>query len=272
MKRTILVGVMVLGTSICSQSFGFDLLDRMLGLKGSGCDSTCCDTAVGGHGLFGGHGGCLEPACGLEAPCGGCNECLEPACGLEAPCGGCLEPACGLEAPCGDCFEPACGLEAPCGGCDAGHCGGKKHHLLGKLFGKLKRGHHGCDSCEPACGLEASACGCGSCEPACGLEVVSDCGGCDTASCCGKGHGGLLKKLFGHLRHKNSDCCEIGCEAGPACTSCMSTPVGVPTQAPAIEADPAQEVSPMPPAPVVDPSAYLHSKRRVIQASTHYTR
>lgn len=266
MKRTILVGVMVLGTSIGSQSFGFDLLDRMLGLKGSGCDSTCCDTNIGG--------GCLEPACGLEAPCGGCVA--EPACGLEAPCGSYVaEPACGLEAPCGTCAEPACGCEAPvvdCGcataapscGCETGLCGGgKRHRLLDKLFGG-----HGCnDGCDSGCEVAA----CGTCEPACGLEVASDCG-CDAGLCGGKGHGGLLKKLFGHLHRNNSDCCEIGCDVAAGCSSCVGGQTVAPTMAPAVNNAPAQEVSPMPPAPVVDPSAYLHSKRRVIQASTHYTR
>jgi len=33
-----------------------------------------------------------------------------------------------------------------------------------------------------------------------------------------------------------------------------------------------EEAAPMPPAPVVDPSAHLQSKRRVIQASASYIR
>ena len=206
MKRTILVGVMVLGTSICSQGFGFDLLDRMLGLKGAGCDSSCCDTVV------------CEPACGCETPC--ITPC-EPACGCEVPC----EPACGCEVPC----APACG-------CETISCGPKKG-LLDRLFG-------GKACCDAGCDI--------SCEPACGCEVVT----CDSP--CGP-KGGLLAKLFGGL--KKSSCCDSGCDViggGSACGGC----------APVAPAAPAPQADPMPPAPAVDSSAFLNSKRRVIQASS----
>ena len=204
MKRTILVGVMVLGTSICSQSFGFDLLDRMLGLKGSGCDSTCCDTVV------------CEPACGAETACSPC----EPVCGAEIVC----------DSPCA----------AP------------RKGLLDKLFGGKSCCDAGCDvACEPACGAEVVDC-C-SAAPTCGCEVVT----------CKPKRAGLLSKLFGGLKCKSG--CDTACDVMPGCTSCGSTP------APAMEAAPSEEAKPMPPAPVVDPTAFLNNKRRVIQAST-YTR
>ena len=44
MKRTIMTMALVLGCTLCSQSFGFDLLDRMLGVKGCGSSAECCDT------------------------------------------------------------------------------------------------------------------------------------------------------------------------------------------------------------------------------------
>ena len=306
MKRTILVGVMVLGTSVCSQSFGFDLLDRMLGLKGSGCDSTCCDTGLAAHSSFG-----CEPGCGIEDPCGACAT--EPTCGIGSGhgLGSCL--GLGGGSACG-CAEPACGCEtvvSDCGcgdACDSGCFGGKKRgHLLHRLFSGLKCGDHGCDSacggacgggCGDACGYADPSCGTegglfghshGSClggnglfgGPNCGCEtVVSDCGcgnacgdacgGCDSL-CGGKRHGGLLKRLFGHL-HRGDSCCDTACDVAVGCNDCLSSPISAPMSAPAVDVHSEEQVSPMPPAPVVDPSAYLHSKRRVIQASTHYTR
>ncbi len=105
MKRIIMTMTLVLSCSFCSQSYGFDLLDRMLGIDGC-CKSNCCDS------------GCDAPSCCESAP----------ACGCEAPSCGCAEPACGCEDPCShkgcgllgnlgckknDCCEPACGCEAP---------------------------------------------------------------------------------------------------------------------------------------------------------------
>lgn len=248
MKRSILVGVMVLGTSFCSQSFGFDLLDRMLGLKGSGCSSSCCETVVCDSPC----GGCAEPACGAESCC---DPCAEPACGAESCCDPCGEPACGAESCCDPCGQPACGAEACCDPC------APRTRLLDKLFGGLKC-NKGCDSCcetacEPACGAEVCCDPCGA--PTCGAEV----------SCCPPKKGGLLKKLFGKLK-KNNCCdsgCDVACDTGcSSCSSCGSAPAAAPTPAP--EAAPAVDQS-MPPAPVVDHSAFLNSKRRVIQASSY---
>jgi len=113
---------------------------------------------------------------------------------------------------------------------------------------------HGCDSaCDNGCGLGDM------CAPACGLE--SACApACD--SCCTSKRPRLLETLFGHL--KNDSCCDAACDAAPC--GCSSAPV-MAAPAPADE-----EAAPMPPAPVVDPSAHLQSKRRVIQASASYIR
>ena len=48
MKWNIIIGTLVLGVGLCSQSFGFDLLDRMLGVNGCGCESKCCDSKKNG--------------------------------------------------------------------------------------------------------------------------------------------------------------------------------------------------------------------------------
>jgi hypothetical protein len=79
---------------------------------------------------------------------------------------------------------------------------------------------------------------------------------------------GLLSKLFGGLKRSNCDSyCDAPCGSMGGCTSCGSAP----TIAPAVEDAPAdaEEAKPMPPAPVVDPTAFLNNKRRVIQASSY---
>lgn len=294
MKRTILTLTMVLASSICSQSFGFDLLDRMLSMNGSGSSASCCDT------------GC-EPVCGAEAPCGACGNSGCDGCGngglfgggsargLANPCGGCgscgdcmTDPTCGLEAACGACGssacnggcfgDPTCGLEAACGGCDS--ClGGNGGGLLSRLFGG-----GGCDAgcgtpCEPTCGIgtgvaapgmavESPACGCA--DPVCGCEAVGAFGDACGNACdspCGGRSGGLLSKLFGHRGHG----CDTGCDSG--CGSCDGGYQGAPYQGGTIMPAPVDEqAAPMPPEPVVDPSASVTSKRRVIQASAVYVR
>lgn len=239
MKRTILVGVMVLGTSFCSQSFGFDLLDRMLGLKGAGCDSTCCDTVVCDP---------CEPVCGAE-PCGPC----EPVCGAE-PCGSCTEPVCGCEAPC----EPVCGADVSCApacGCETIVSCAPKKGLLDRLFGGKKCCDSGCDvACEPTCAAP--------CEPACGADVCCEAPVCgaEVVSCCKPKKAGLLAKLFGKL-HCDSGC-DTSCDA-IGCSDCAPSAPAAPEAA-------AEEA--MPPAPVVDSSASLSTKRRVIQASNRVAR
>ena len=224
MKWNIIVSTVVLGLGLCAPSYGFDLLDRMLGAGGCGCETQCCEPAgccdkgpsccdVGPSccdsapccqkschrrgGLFGGHhhrgnGCCAKDACGCEAPscCDKAPSCCEPACCEPA----CCEPAC---------CQPSCKKRCrPC--------------LLERIFGCRKSccdsGCNACDSCTVSCGCDA---------------------GCD-AGCTMGGAGG-----------------------------------GKGAPAPAMEGS---EMAPMPPAPVVDPSAYLPAKRRVVHASTTLVR
>lgn len=305
MKWNMIVGSLVLGASLCGQSFGIDLLSRMLGGRGCGCDTSCCDTAIadpscGCELAPGCDNGCNKgckllggPSCGCEAPCNtGCAAApscgCEPSCGAEVSCckpckkplqnllkrvkcnlpklsiertcgpvccdNGCgAAPTCGCEDPCnkGCAAAPSCGCEDPCG-CNKG-C---------KLF---KGPSCGCeDPCNkgcaaaPSCGCEAPACGCNA-APSCGCEAVDP--------CCNKGlkislqirRPNLLGKLF-----KKSACCDAcGCDTGCAAAPCSSCGGNAPVAAPAASG----EVAPAPPAPVVDPSAYLNSKRRVVQTS-----
>lgn len=291
MKLNLLIGSLMLGASLCTPSFGAGLLDHMLGLRGSGCDSACCDT-----------GSSADPSCGCELS--NCGAGCEPTCGVEiAACGDACGngsghgsrlggrllghhhagPNCGCEIsacdPCG--AAPSCGCEmaaGPCG-CDTG-CGKQHRKPLRELLGRLCHhknallshvGHrrNACDAgcaaaCEPSCGCEMGACGAA---PSCGCEI-SDCG----PAACDSGHGakrcgGLLSRLF----HRKNNACDSGCDSYGAlasgCNSCGGSvaPSSAPIAAPAFQGDDA----PMPPAPVVDPSAYLQSNRRVIQATSY---
>jgi hypothetical protein len=156
MKRMLFLGALVLGVTVCSQSFGFELLDKMLGHKG--CTSCCEPGCDAGN-------GCCEPGCGAgngcaEPACGAGNGCCEPACDAG---NGCCEPACDAGA---GCCEPSCGAKACCK---------KKKHSIGGLLRALhnakKRHHAGCTGC---CGEPDCSAGC--CEPGCGAEPA--CGAC----------------------------------------------------------------------------------------------
>ncbi len=270
MKLNMLIGSLLLGASLCTPSFGGGLLDRMLGLKGSGCDSACCDT------------GCaVDPSCGCElSACGGG---CEPSCGVEIACDPCgAGPTCGCEiATCDPCAAaPSCGCEIACDPCCKarrkplqellGRLQCKKNALVSRLHARKACCDTGCGAaptcgCEiaacdpcaaPTCGCEIAACDPCAAAPSCGCEVVA-CDPCGCDSVCGKKCGGLLSKLF---QRRNKGCCDSGCDVAVSC-GCGSAPVA----APAVSGD----AAPMPPAPVVDPSAYLQSNRRVIQATSY---
>jgi hypothetical protein len=215
MKRMMFLGALVLSVTVCSQSFGFELLDRMLGHKGC---ASCC-----------------EPGCDAGAG----NGCCEPGCDAGAG-NGCCEPACGAGAGCVDAGAGCCGVRK---------C--RKHDLFGGLkglFEKCKRKHRSCcgDSCcEPACdagnGCCEPACGAGNgcAEPACGAgngcaEPACDAGaGCcepscgAAASCCGVRKKctpirDLLKAVHAAKKARRAgccgaSCCEPGCDAGNGC-------------------------------------------------------
>ena len=151
MKWNLYLGTLVLALGLSTQSFGFELLNRMLGASG-GCDAACCDV--------GGGAGCGAAAC--DPGCGAANACCEPACGAA---NACCDPACGAANACCD--------AAPC--CGKKRCGGLLSGLLAKHRAKKCGLLGGCDAgcCEPACGAASACCdpGCGAangCDPACG--------------------------------------------------------------------------------------------------------
>ena len=252
MKINIVLGSLVLGASLCGQSFGGDLLSRLLGGHGCGAKSSCCDTSVS------------DPSCGAEmaSPCGsGCGA--GPTCGAEmaAPCGlGSVAPSCGAEiASCGSCAAPSCAPHRPI----LAHLKGKLGPLKGKLASKSACAPSCSDPIGPSCGAEiASPCGSGYAAPSCGAEIAA-CDPCSAAPSCdsgfgGRKHCGLLAKIFSGKKK--------GCDAG-ACDSCASS-VAAGCSSCGGTAISAPVASPMAaPAPVVDPHAYMNTKRHVIQAS-----
>jgi hypothetical protein len=253
MKRMMFLGALVLGVTICSQSFGFELLDRMLGCRG--CTSCCepgCDAGAG----------CCEPGCGAGGGCG-----VGLGCGAGS---GCAEPACGAGAGCCD---------SGVGCTSAGCCGiGRKHRLFGGLkglFAGCKRSSCGCcdvgaGCCEPGCGAGGGcaepACGAGAgcAEPACGAGAgccEPSCGAGAGVGCCGVRQKctpirDLLRAIHSAKRCRASctgccggepdcsagnGCCEPGCGAGggcaePACGAdpCCSASISAPSNVVAV--------------------------------------
>ena len=191
MKWNILVASLVLGLGLCSQSFGFELLDRMLGVNhGCGCDTGCA------------------PSCGAPSGCGAASSCCDSGCGQRHH-----RPLFGHRKACGCDVAPSCGCDvAPKCGCNAA----------------------------PSCGCE-SACG----NRCCGLGLLDRIFSCHRRSCCDSGCGAVA----------DSGC---GCGGGH-----ISAPGGMQDSG---------DMAPMPPAPVVDPSAFLPSQRRVVHASTNMLR
>ena len=146
MKWNMVLSALVVSASLCGQSFGFELLDRMLGRNDCGCNSGCTTSAP----ACGCDTGAVPPNC--EAACNavaapGCGCAAEPACGAAGPSCASVPSGCGCKKPCLlDCFR----LKHKC--CTR-HCGCHHHcRLLG-----------GCGAAAPSCGCAAAApsCGCG---------------------------------------------------------------------------------------------------------------
>lgn len=277
MKWNILVGSLVLSLGLSTQSFGANLLDRMLGANYSGdCDTvTCCEPS------------CVEPSCGCEqvvdecaVPCAKkCRETplLDMLRGLrrDTCCDPCAEPVCAVEDPCS---EPTCGFEDPCGDPVCESCCVKCRKtpvldMLRRLRQKVSRD----PCCEPTCGVEDPCCEptCGveepSCEPTCGVEDPCGAPACDRCCAPKRPFLSLLGRIFGGWPKR--DCCEpvcgveqptCGCE--PSCGFEMAPPAeAAPTEAEEGEAEKAEEG--VGPAPVVDPTAFLPTERRFIQTN-----
>jgi hypothetical protein len=273
MKWNMFLGALVVSVGLCSQSFGFELLDRMLGLNDCGCNS-CCEPQ------------CCEKSCEPACPQPDC--CAQPACEPACAAPAC-EPACATACDTG-CCDNGCGHKhrrhghGCCEGnvkCGCNHCGVKtchSHDLFGGLRGLF---HHdrccnngcGCQqdccaqpACEPACAAPACepACAAPACEPSCGCNqgCGNDCG-CRKKRC----HRGCLLDIFGHKHRCRKSCCNTGCNGCGAEPSCGCNGGVAPAGAPMPAAGAPTDAAPMPPAPMADPQASVRSHRRVVQAS-----
>ncbi len=226
MRSKTIFGALLVSVALCSQGFGFGLLDNVLGLNNGGCCG-CCEKA------------CCEPAC-CEKPC--CEPCCDLFGGLKGllsckSCG-CCEPACCEEA----CCEPACCEEACCEPACCESCCKPCCDLFGGLKGLLSCKSCGC--CEPAC-CEEACCEKACCEPKCCEETCCE-PRCRKQRCITVRlpNLGLLDAIGDLLCCKKSCCCESCCDA------CGN---GVPAAAPA------EEAAPLPPAPKADdPTASLN--------------
>ena len=96
MKWNIFVGSLVLGLGLSTQSFGFDLLDRMLGADYGGCceKAACCETKCDTGSTCGCDDGC-DSKCASKKCCRTplldlfkshkCNKGCADKCGCEDP-------------------------------------------------------------------------------------------------------------------------------------------------------------------------------------------
>ena len=166
MKWNIAVVALVTSLTLSTQSFGADLLDRMLGGSGCGCASSCCEAQVSCCDVGPSCGCDMGPSCGCD-PCG--TACHKPLIEINLPkirplfkinrCNSCnsCAPACGCDMTptCGCDMTPSCGCD-PCNSC----CSKPKFRLglLDRIFAKKNCGCTSC-GCEATCGVDA--CGCG---------------------------------------------------------------------------------------------------------------
>ena len=248
MRWNMVFGALVVSVGLCSQSFGFELLERMLGLNDCGCNS-CCQPAC-------------EPSCGCDKGC-------EPTCcAQEQSCCAQEQSCCAQEQSCCAAEQSCCAAEPSCG-CEQQSCCHRRRH--GDLFCGL-RGLFDCHKCKKSCCEQTCAA-----EPTCCAAEQSCCAAeptcCEQQSCCKprrRCHRGLLDIFRCHHRHNN--CCNSGC--GDSCGNggCSSCGGGEGAPAPAAGDMPGEEAAPMPPAPTPDQSASVKSKRRVVSTASRIAR
>jgi hypothetical protein len=240
MRSKTIFGALLVSVALCSQGFGFELLDRMLGLNGGGCGE--CKA-------------CAKVACCEKACCP--VKCCAPKCEVK-----CCAPKCEVKCCAPKCCEKACCEKACCEKCKV--C---RPTPVRDLFANIKELFEakGCQ-CEPVKCCEAKkACCCP--EPAC-CKPCHKVRCCEKAACCAptcekpckqKCHKlyrrpvlELLEALFG-CEDKCNVCCDTGCGG--------AAPAKTPAKAP-------ESPAPLPTAPKApDPSASTTPSRGIYQAS-----
>ncbi len=103
MKLKLVFGALMLCMGLVGRSYGFEFLDRMLGLDNSGSDCNCCEPKC-----------CEKTCCAAEASCGCEKSCgCQQACGCEKSCG-CASCGCEKSCGCSSCGCASCGCEKSC--------------------------------------------------------------------------------------------------------------------------------------------------------------
>ena len=282
MKWNIIIGSLVLGLCLSTQSYGFELLDRMLGLKGCGCETKSCETKA-------------DTKCGAakeKAKCGAAKE--DAKCGAEKKSRTSLlqhlrcDSKCGAEkekAKCGAEKEKAkCGAEkekAKCGAAkEDAKCGAEKksrtsllHHLrcdsksdADKEAGKPNSSKNTAEAKgKPVRAAHTNKCGAAKDKAA---DKKNDCSA-KKESC----RGSLLEHILslGHGCDSKAKACDSKKKEDAKCGAEKKKRCGC--DAAGDKAESSAEVAPAtPPAPVVDPSAMIRSQRRVVHASLNTVR
>jgi hypothetical protein len=227
MKGRILLGALLASVALCSQGFGIELLDRIVGLKncnGSGtCQACakvdCCEPAA--------KASCPEPACGQKDSDASCKRCITPVRDLFCGIKGLLE--------CQRCGKVKCCC--PKDGCDPG-----------KPCEEVKAcaPDPSCDPCAKPVRARKVCCEAKACDPAC--VAPKACDPCDQA-CAKKRCRRPILELFQGLFQCRKACCD------PSCDPCAAADSG--GKAEGTAPTPAPEAAPLPKAPKADPSASL---------------
>jgi hypothetical protein len=155
MKSKLFGALIVSVCCLTGQSYGFGLLDTMLG-SGCGCDSCerqcCCEESCG----------CADDCC--SDGCCGDDSCCEASCGCASSCCCKKERSCALsklfkrKSKCG-CCEASCGCSDGCCGDNCCGDGGDCEKSCGCADDCCSDGCCGDDSCcEASCGCASSCC------------------------------------------------------------------------------------------------------------------
>jgi hypothetical protein len=250
MKWSHLFGTLFVSLSLITPGYSLDLLDRMLGATGCGCEVSCCEVRS-----------CAKPApsCGFELG----PTCAAPTCGHEAP-------TCGQETP-------TCGVESPACGCDVTpSCGSERKVCVNRyrkpLLVNLKEVFCSPRICKPSCTTVEPTCAGAPKEPTC--AVAPKC--CDVAApSCGTDYFStkcrkpcMLDRLFSSRK-----CCPTTttCQANPTCgleADCSASPSTPSAPVPMSVPAPPPEVNSIR-LPTVPPDTEAKNtlKSHVIQAS-----
>jgi len=236
MKGKTVIGALLVSVALCGQGFGFELLDRILGLNCGGCGDCngCCAKVA-----------CCDPVkcCAPEPAC--CEKaCCDPVCGKK-PC--CCEPCC-----CEPCCTPVRDL----------FCGVKG------LFECKKCCKVNCccepKCCDPVCCKKPACCDPVCCaKPACCDPVC-----CQKPCCCKKCRPilCLVDDLFNCKKCCCKKSCNTGCDPG-CCDPCGSGGAKAQDTKPANGGEASEETTQLPKAPSPDPKASLLRSRGVYNAS-----